>query len=332
MHRAGAHQAGGHLHLLGSTLVAALEDGRIELWDLASGDGILGGESLGERIHAVSFTPDGTALALGWGSATASIWEVPARADAATLVVEYPANRVDAAAFSPGGSLILSGSYSDGSVVVEVRDVATGTLLATPTGHRGEVETVAFSRDGSTFASSSQDATILVWDLGLLLPHPQTLARLSGDEQQGEPGTPLGEALVVSVQDQNGAAFPGAVVTFAVLGDVATLSALTDTTDAEGRAATTLTLGEETGTYTVVATVADLEPVTFTVTAKASPDFDGDGEVGFSDFFLFAEHFGGSDPRFDLDGSGSVDFTDFFLFPSTSGSRRGPGWWPWPGS
>ncbi len=496
----------------GSTLVAALEDGRIELWDLASGDGILGGESLGERIQAVSFSPDGTALALGWGSGTASIWEVPAGADAATLALDYPSPRIDAAAFSPDGSLLLSGVQSDGSVVVEVRDVATGTLLAAPKGHSGEVERLAFSRDGSTFASSSHDATILVWDLGLTLPHPQTLAglsgdgqegfpdapldealvvvvmdqyddplagaevtfavtggggtvsretattdaqgqasttltlgqapgpntvavtagdlepviftaltqsvpttlskvggdaqqgasgsplaeplvvslldqageplagatatfavtggqgtlsvtrtttdaqgraastltpgrtpgintvevtvaglapvtftalgraipqtltKLSGDEQQGEPGTPLGEALAVSVQDQNGAALPGAVVSFAVLGDGGTLSALTDTTDAEGRAATTLTLGEEFGTYTVVVTVTGLEPVTFTVTAKSSPDFDDDGEVGFSDFFLFAEHFGGSDPRFDLDGSGSVDFNDFFLF------------------
>ena len=42
-------------------------------------------------------------------------------------------------------------------------------------------------------------------------------------------------------------------------------------------------------------------------------DFDGDGAVGFGDFFLFADAFGGSDSRFDLDGSGSVDFGDFFL-------------------
>ena len=63
----------------------------------------------------------------------------------------------------------------------------------------------------------------------------------------------------------------------------------------------------------MVATVAGLEPVTFTATAEATADFDGDGETGFSDFFLFADAFGGSDPRFDLDGSGSVDFGDFFL-------------------
>ena len=42
-------------------------------------------------------------------------------------------------------------------------------------------------------------------------------------------------------------------------------------------------------------------------------DFDRDGAVGFGDFFLFADAFGSSDPRFDLDGSGSVDFGDFFL-------------------
>jgi len=85
-------------------------------------------------------------------------------------------------------------------------------------------------------------------------------------------------------------------------------------TDARGLAASTLTLGEELGPVTVRATVEGLEPATFTATLVPAPDFDGDGEVGFSDFFLFAEHFGSDDPRFDLDASGSVDFADFYLF------------------
>ena len=155
---------------------------------------------------------------------------------------------------------------------------------------------------------------------------PQTLAKLSGDGQAAVPGAQLAEPLVVSVRDQNGSAYPGAVVTFALIGDGGALSALTDTTDSEGQAASTLTLGDELGTYMVLATVADvlatvadLEPVTFTIVAKASPDFDGDGQIGFSDFFLFAEAFGGGDPRFDLDGSGSVDFGDFFLFAESFG-------------
>ena len=48
--------------------------------------------------------------------------------------------------------------------------------------------------------------------------------------------------------------------------------------------------------------------------SSTAADFDGDGEVGFKDFFLFADAFGGSDSRFDLDASGKVDLADFFLF------------------
>ena len=143
---------------------------------------------------------------------------------------------------------------------------------------------------------------------------PTTLTRISGDDQQGAAGTALPESFVVEVRDQNGNPLDGAQVTFAVTGGGGTLSATTAATDANGYAATTLTLGREPETITVVATVAGLEPVTFTATAEAAADFDGDGETGFSDFFLFADAFGGSDPRFDLDGSGSVDFGDFFLF------------------
>jgi Tol biopolymer transport system component/formylglycine-generating enzyme required for sulfatase activity len=50
-------------------------------------------------------------------------------------------------------------------------------------------------------------------------------------------------------------------------------------------------------------------------------DFDGDGRVDFSDFFAFADAFGGSDPMFDLDGDGRVDFTDFFTFADNFGKE-----------
>ena len=64
--------------------------------------------------------------------------------------------------------------------------------------------------------------------------------------------------------------------------------------------------------------------MTFTATVKATADFDGDGETGFSDFFLFADAFGGSDSRYDLDGSGTVDFADFFLLADHfAGPARG---------
>jgi hypothetical protein len=61
-----------------------------------------------------------------------------------------------------------------------------------------------------------------------------------------------------------------------------------------------------------------------------SPDFDGDGEVGFTDFIAFAGQFGivSSDPefdaRFDLDEDGEVGFTDFITFAGAFGTSVKP--------
>lgn len=96
---------------------------------------------------------------------------------------------------------------------------------------------------------------------------PQTLTKVSGDGQQGQTGEPLANPFVVSVLDQNGSAFAGAVVSFSVTAGGGTLSATAAATDASGRAAVRLTLGSDTGINTVAATVEDLEPVTFTATA-----------------------------------------------------------------
>ena len=142
---------------------------------------------------------------------------------------------------------------------------------------------------------------------------PRTLTKLSGDSQEGLPREDLPQPLTVSVLDRNGSAFAGAIVTFQVASGDGTLSVETAVTDTGGLAASTLTLGVQPGENTVTVSVAGLDPVTFTATAKVTTDFDGDGETGFSDFFLFADAFGTSDPRFDLDGSGSVDLGDFFL-------------------
>ena len=64
---------------------------------------------------------------------------------------------------------------------------------------------------------------------------PHTLTKVSGDEQEGMVGAALAKPFVVSVLDQNGSAFAGAVVTFSVTAGGGALSATTATTD-NGRA------------------------------------------------------------------------------------------------
>ena len=59
----------------------------------------------------------------------------------------------------------------------------------------------------------------------------------------------------------------------------------------------------------------------------AGADFDGDGSIGFGDFFRFADSFGktaeGDAAMFDLDKSGAVDFGDFFVFADLFGKSVG---------
>ena len=111
---------------------------------------------------------------------------------------------------------------------------------------------------------------------------PHSLTKVSGDSQEGPASTQLDEPFVISVLDQDGSPLAGVVVSFAVTAGGGTLSSTTDTnpctiesstssatatTDADGQAATRLTLGSDAGTNTVSATVEGLEPETFTATA-----------------------------------------------------------------
>ena len=100
---------------------------------------------------------------------------------------------------------------------------------------------------------------------------PKTLTKIPGYAEQGAAGAQLANPFVVEVRDQNGAAFAGAVVTFTVTAGGGTLSPTSTTTDKNGRAESTLTLGRQPGKNIVTVTVTGLEPITFTVTGQAIP-------------------------------------------------------------
>ena len=70
---------------------------------------------------------------------------------------------------------------------------------------------------------------------------------------------------------------------------------------------------------------AQLIPLPRSGSIAPSPDFDGNGRVGFSDFVLFARAYGtrsgqaNFDSKFDLDGDSRVGFSDFVLFANAYG-------------
>ena len=64
--------------------------------------------------------------------------------------------------------------------------------------------------------------------------------------------------------------------------------------------------------------------------ASLSPDFDGDGRVGFADFVQFAGLFGASrgdgtyQAKYDLDSNGAIGFSDFVIFINDFGKSVSP--------
>ena len=155
---------------------------------------------------------------------------------------------------------------------------------------------------------------------------PATLVNISDDEQKGVPGAVLGPPLVVEVRDQDGNVLEGATAMFAVTAGDGSLSVETAMTDSRGRVSSVLTLGNSLEPITVSVLVAGIDqPVTFSVKAMATPDFDGDGDVDFADFLLllaqigFSEEDEGYEARFDLDGDGTIGFADFLIFANVLG-------------
>lgn len=101
---------------------------------------------------------------------------------------------------------------------------------------------------------------------------PTTFERISGDDQEGLPGTMLAEPFVVEVRDQNGEPLEGVTVTFAAVIGGGAASIAATLTDSDGRAESVLTLGTDPGTNKVQANAEGIsQTVIFNAVGTAPP-------------------------------------------------------------
>ena len=260
-------------------------------------------------VTSVAFAPDGATLAAGSRDDTVQLWDVSewTRSPPHSLVKtsgegqEGPASTQLAAPFvvsvldedgeaivgevvtfavTAGGGMLSSTTAITDANPCTVVSSTSSTTATTDANGRAATRLTLGSQPGTntveaTVAELDTVVTFTATATGQAMPH--SLTKVCGEDQEGIAGEQLDESFVVSVSDEDGAVMAGVVVSFSVTAGEGTLSSAMATTDANGRAATRLTLGSEPGTNTVEATVAGLEPATFTAV--------GQEESPLADFF-----------------------------------------------
>ena len=269
----------------GTTLASGSSDETVKLWDVTTKENIATLEGHKSWVSSVTFSPDGTALVSGAGEdKTVKLWDVAKKENIATF--EGHTGTVHSVVYSPDGTMLASGA---GDGTIKLWDIATGQNIATykhidkHSGRAPFVYSVAFSPDGTTLASGAgawySGGTIILWDVSeWIRPRPQTLVKISGDNQQSTPSMELANPFVVEVKDQHDNPLSDVQITFTVIkGDGKLRERFTvenTMTDVNGRAQSILTLGPNPGTNTVEVTISGFS-VTFNAAGVGTPTIMG---------------------------------------------------------
>jgi RNA polymerase sigma factor (sigma-70 family) len=132
--------------------------GQVQFWDARTWK-LKQVLSPGWYVNAVAFSPDSKMVAGSAGSAVVQVWGV----GKGEVIVSMKGHRRGTVAFAPDSKTLAAGG-PDGNVVC-LWDVRTGELIETLEGHTAEVFAIAFSPDGKTLASVSQDETLRLWPI-----------------------------------------------------------------------------------------------------------------------------------------------------------------------
>jgi WD40 repeat protein len=169
-------------------LTTVAEDSKPQLWSLADGRPLLGGDFTGHMKFLPVFSPDGRHVILGsWpdeSSQSVQVW------DLATWQPITPDLRhshyIHAAVFSPDGRRVAT---AGGDFLAKIWDADDGHMLTPPLVHDGEVVSLAISPDGNLLATSTASGNVRVWDAhsgepitpNLVQPQPVSRLQFSAD-------------------------------------------------------------------------------------------------------------------------------------------------------
>ena len=160
----------------GTLLATTGEDGAARIWDPDTGETLHTVESpdagdLG--VSGPSFSPDGSRFAAAWpGDGVVKVLDLgTGRVVQEIRSVPHPGGT----SFDPSGARIAVGS--DTGPMAAVSDVESGDEVFTLEGHSGVVTDIAWSPDGKSIATASQDRSARIFDARTGAPRFAILGR-----------------------------------------------------------------------------------------------------------------------------------------------------------
>jgi WD40 repeat protein len=147
-------------HPDGKRVLTGSWDRTVKIWDIRKDDKKIILERK-KSVHSIDVSPDGT-RAITVSGMEAKLWDTTTgKALPTTPPLKGHSGRVNTASFSPDGSMVITASDDNTSIIWDARTYKPRTL----SGHQAGVNFAAFSHYGSKAVTASRDGTARIWDV-----------------------------------------------------------------------------------------------------------------------------------------------------------------------
>jgi WD40 repeat protein len=165
----------------GGRVASASFDRTVRIWDVATGAVVRTLTGHKQAVVGLAYSPDGKFIATGSDDSTVRLWRT---ADGALLRTLANGNHAYKVAYSGDGRWLVSGGRARGAIgtlwhnvtglggekeAIRLWRFSDGALVGA-IALRGDVSSVAVSRDGRWLAAATDGSGIMLWRLGQIMP------------------------------------------------------------------------------------------------------------------------------------------------------------------